>query len=263
MKTTYIAAGIVIGILAVAIAGITFSENEQAEGQMGMMNQGSMGSGMMSTATSNSWQQNQGSFSATAGSIVDNVSVTGVAVTGDDEVTVSLRYTGTDDPDGVVVIASTNPTMLMSRMHSGNSGMMGMSGMMGGMQGMGGMMGGNMMGSGAAYQAAANPMWYNNTDWQAWHEQMAQWHGQLDASQWQQMQELHNQLVAQGTMGPGIMMPGMSNSTAIPYSAFQSQTGSSAIDAGWTDGNYKIKLEGDGSAYDSGQFMVMVFPLTS
>lgn len=254
MKTTYIAAGIVIGILALAIAGITFSQNEEVEGQMGMMNQGSMGQGMMSNT--NSWQQNQGSFSVTAGSMADNVSVTGVAVTGDDEITVSLRYTGTGEPDGVVVIANTNPSMMMSRIHGSSSGMMSggmMSGMMGGMQGMGG----SMMGS-----QAANPMWYNNTDWQAWHEQMAQWHGQLDSSQWQEMQAWHNQMAAQGAMGPGMAMPGM-NSTSMPYSASQSQTGSSAIRDGWSDGNYRVVLQGDGSAYDSGQLMVMVFPLTS
>jgi hypothetical protein len=62
-------------------------------------------------------------------------------------------------------------------------------------------------------------MWYNNTDWQAWHEQMAQWHGQLDSSQWQQMQSWHNQMAAQGAMGPGMATP-WTNSTAMPYPAF-------------------------------------------
>lgn len=252
MKTIYVAAGMVIGILAAVIAAIAFSGNEQASGQMGMMNHGSMGPGMMST-TSNTWQTNQGSFSATAGSMVDNVSVAGVAVTDDDEVTVTLRYTGTGDPDGVVVVATTNPTMLMSRMHGGmNSGMMGMGGnMMGGYGGIGsGMMYGGSMGPGMMYgQSATNPMWYNNTAWQEWHNQMA----------------------AQGVIGPGMMYgyngtmgPGWWNSTATaPFYSWSSQTGSSAIRGGWNSGNYIIALEGDGSAYDSGQIMVMVFPLTS
>jgi hypothetical protein len=191
MKTTYIAAGVVIGILAVAVAGITFSDNDQVEAQMGMMGHGSMGSDMASGA------QAQHGFNASGGSVVDDVAVTGIAVTDGDELTVSLRYSGTGESPGVIVVATTNPMATMQRMH----GSMGMSGM----QGMGNMMDQGMMGN------TTMPM----------------------------------------------------NSTAMPDMALEQQLGGRALDSGWNNGNFRIALEGDGSAYDSGRLMVMVFPLTS
>ena len=71
-------------------------------------------------------------------------------------------------------------------------------------------------------------------------------------------------MMAQGAMGPGSpwwngtidVWPGQS----IPL---RSQTGSSVLDAGWTSGSVMVKLDGDGSAYDSKVINVMVFPLTS
>jgi hypothetical protein len=263
MNTKYLLIGIVAGILVATVTGITFASN-QAAAQMGAMQhgQGTMGPGMM--ATTGQWQTNQGPFSATGGSVVNNVRVTGVAVTGDSEVTVSLRYMGTGRAPSVVVIANTNPTAIMSAMHGGMGGMMqgGMGGMMsGGM--MGGMQGMGMMGSGSA--AGNVPAW-NSTQWQQWHEQMSLQLGQIDSSQWQQWQDWHTQMMGNPQlMGPAMMGSGMGPAlnlaTVAPQSA-PTMIGSDAIDAGWRNGTFKVSLEGDGSAFDSSQVMVMVFPLT-
>lgn len=66
--------------------------------------------------------------------------------------------------------------------------------------------------------------------------------------------------------GPGMMWNNGSNAitTSIPFAAFQSQTGSSVMNAGWTsDTTLKVRIDGDGSAYESNGIHVMVFPLTS
>jgi hypothetical protein len=97
-----------------------------------------------------------------------------------------------------------------------------------------------------------------------WNSQMAQWHGQLNSTQWAQMQAWHNQMMAQGNMGPGYTWGNGTSTWPGQYTAFQSQTGSSVLDAGWTSGAMvTVRLEGDGSAYDGSGVHVMVFPLTS
>jgi hypothetical protein len=191
-------------------------------------------------------------FNANGVSTVDNVQISGIAVTGDNEITVNVRYDGSETSPAVTVIAITNPMSMQ--------GSMGMSsGMMQG--GQGSMMsGGYSMMSGSSSMA---PAWQNNTEWQQWHEQMSQWHSQLDPAQWRQAQAMHNQMMAQGLMGPGMTMNG---TTTWPgqFGASQSQVGSSVADAGWTSSSaITIQLEGDGSAYDGNGVHVMVFPLTS
>lgn len=65
---------------------------------------------------------------------------------------------------------------------------------------------------------------------------------------------------------PGITSNNSWNATAtsIPFTAFQSQTGSSVMNAGWTsETTLKVRIDGDGSAYDINGIHVMVFPLTS
>lgn len=97
-------------------------------------------------------------FSANVMSMVSDVRITGVAITEDNDISVSLTYNGSGSAPSVTVIALTNPMQMM-----GGSSM----GSMGGM-----MMGSNMMGS-------STPMWnhpdvptWNATQWQHWHSQM-------------------------------------------------------------------------------------------
>jgi hypothetical protein len=119
------------GGLAVAIGlALLFSAiSTQSTAQM-MHNQGTMGQGMMATqSTSTPWQWNQRSmFNANGMSTADNVQITGVSVTGDDEVTVNLRYDGSETSPAVTVIAITNPMAMHGSMGM-SSGMMGMGGM--------------------------------------------------------------------------------------------------------------------------------------
>jgi hypothetical protein len=191
------------------------------------------------------WNQ-KSMFNANGMSNVDNVQVTGVSIAGDSEVTINLRYVGSETSPAVTLAVMTNHMSIMQ-----GAGMMGGMGMMHG--GRGGMMMQPMMG----YESAS-PAWQNNTQWQQWHAQMAQWHGQLNSTQWAGMQAWHNSMMAQGAMGPG--NPWW-NGTSAAWPE-QSQTGSRVLDAGWTDGSVTVRLEGSGSAYDSKDVQVVVFPLT-
>jgi hypothetical protein len=80
-----------------------------------------------------------------------------------------------------------------------------------------------------------------------------------------QTQAWHNQMMAQGLMGPGMTwMNGRSAAWSEQSAGYQSQTGSSVLDAGWiSEATVTVKLEGDSSAYDGSGVHVMVFPLTS
>jgi hypothetical protein len=231
--------------IAVGLAALLSAALTQSTAQM-MNHQGMMDQGMMNTQSSGApWQWDQRSmFSANGMSSVNDVQVTGLSITGDDEITVDLRYGGSGASPAVTVIAMTNYMSMMQ----GSSGMGGM--MQGGQSGM-------MMQPGMQGGWIASPAWQNNTQWQQWHAQMAQWHGQLNSTQWSQMQAWHNAMMAQGAMGPG--SPWWNEASAV---ALQPQTGSSVLDAGWTSGSVTVRLEG-GSAYDSKDVRVMVFPLTS
>jgi hypothetical protein len=76
------------------------------------------------------------------------------------------------------------------------------------------------------------------------------------------MQAMHNELMAQGLMGPG--MAWHDQTTGGPGQlASQWRTGSNVLDAGWpSDTALKVRIDGDGSAYESNGVHVMVFPLT-
>lgn len=185
--------------LALGIAAL-YSTVTAASAQM-MQHQGmdmsSMGSGM---GMSGGLHQSK-MFSGSGHSAVSNVQVTGIAVTGDNEVTVYLKYTGAEAAPSVVIVAHTNMMDMMSMMLGGMSGM-------GGMQGMGEMShGGSMMGG---------------------------------------MSSMH-----------------VTNSTSTMQQPSSLQVGSTAVSAGWKNGAFKVKLQGDGSAYDASDIMAMVFPLTS
>jgi hypothetical protein len=246
-----LAGGLVVAVgLALLFSAVSTQSTAQMMGHQGMTS-GTMGPGMMATqSTDTPWQWNQRStFNANGMSTADSVQITGVSVTGDDEVTVNLRYDGPGTSPAVTVIAISNPIAMQGSMGMG-SGMMGMEGM--------GMMHGSQSMMGGSWSAA--PVWQNNTQWQQWHDQMAQWnsqmaqwHGQLNSTQWEQMQAWHDQMMAQGM-----------TTVQGQLAASQSQTGSSVLDAGWTSGaTVTVRLEGTGSAYDGNGVHVMVFPLTS
>jgi hypothetical protein len=194
------------------------------------------------------WQWDQRSmFNANGMSAVNNVQITGVSISDSDEVKVSLRHDGMEASPAVTVIAITNPMTMMQS----SSGMAGM-GIMHDSQN--GMMMQPMVGS--SWNRA--PTLQNNTQWQHWHIQMAQRHGQLDSTQWAQLQGWHDQMMAQETAVP------MWNGTPSgQFAAFQSQTGSTVLDAGWaSDAIVTVRLEDTGSVYEGNGIQVMVFPLT-
>jgi hypothetical protein len=234
--------GIAAGVGAVLGFAALFSSLQGAASAQMMQHQGmgAMGPGMMPASSTS--QPYGGMFSSSASSVVGNVKVTGLSITGAGEVSVSLRYTGTGTSPGVVIVANTNPTAMMSVMHgsSASSGMMGM----GGMQGMGSGMMGAMPAASSSY-----PSW-SNAQWQQWHTQMAGHLAMTNSTQWQ---DWHSQMM---------MNPAWNSTSTMPYSPAV-QIGSTAVDAGWKSGTFKVKLQGDGSAYDSEHIMAMVFPLTS
>ncbi|MEW5841604.1 hypothetical protein [Nitrososphaera sp.] len=244
-------------ILAFAALFSALAQTNPASAQtmqhQGMANQGSMAQGI--AGQQQEQQPYSKMFSSTGSSAARGVQVTGVSVTGDSEVTVSLRYTGTGRSPGITIMANTNPMAMMGMMHGPTMSSSGM--MMGGSGGMGG--GGMMMGGSGGMTAAAGntsyPMW-NSTQWQQWHTQMARQLAQAGntTTQWQ---DWHNQMM---------MNPAMGNATSPMTMAqpqqLQLQVGSTAVDPGWRNGSFKVRLDGDGSAYDSGQIMVAVFPLT-
>jgi hypothetical protein len=113
-------------------------------------------------------------INASGTSTIDNVQITGISVTGSNEVTVNnLRYDGSETSPAVTMIVITNP-MAMQDSIGMSSGMMGMSGM-GMMQGSqdGMMMAQGLMGSGMT--------WMNGTS-AAWSEQSAAYLSQTSSS---------------------------------------------------------------------------------
>ena len=253
MDTKLIVIAIMIGAVAATITGtvISFGNADLSSAQMSgghMMDQGGMSQGMITSPSSDfPWLQSRGSmFNANGMSFAEGVQITGIAVSDRDMITVSLNHGESEESPAVTVVAMTGP---MAMMH-GASGMGGMGMMQGGQPGM---MMQPMMDS-SSYSSLG---WQNNTEWQRWHTQMAQWHGQLNSSQWSQLQGWHNKMMAQDAMGSTTIWP-----SQFPVS--QSQIGSSVLSAGWPlDSTVTIKLEGDGSVYDGTGIHVMVFPLTS
>jgi hypothetical protein len=228
-----------IGGLALGIAAL-FSTLTAASAQM-MQHQGmdmsAMGFGMPMVGGAH---QHAAMFSGSGHSAISNVQVTGIAATGNNEATVYLRYTGTGAAPSVVIVVHTNKDEMMSMMHGRVSGMGGM-----------GMMGqGNMMGGMSSMQWSGYPTW-TNAQWQQWHTQMAHQLAFSNSTQWQ---DWHNQMMTNPTW--------LNSTLAVPQ-APSVLIGSTAIGAGWNNGTFKVKLQGDGSAYDAADIMAMVFPLTS
>ena len=67
-------------------------------------------------------------FSGEGMSMTDGVKVTGVAISGNNEVSANLRYFGSGDTPAVTVVAMTQSMDMMSMMGSGDNGMMMSSG---------------------------------------------------------------------------------------------------------------------------------------
>jgi hypothetical protein len=161
-------------------------------------------------------------FKASGKSMVQDVIVTGLATTGDNEISVSLAYNGTGDAPSVTIIALTNHGQLMGMMMGGSGSMGGM--MMGpdmmGMNGMGMMSSGSMPG----WQHPDMQRW-NATQWQHWHSQMTH---QMNAQSWQ----------------------------------MQSQSGSAVLESGWQSeaNTVTIVLDGDTSVNGASDIFAVVFP---
>jgi hypothetical protein len=166
-------------------------------------------------------------FKAIGISMVQDVSVTGVATTDDDTISVSLAYNGTGSAPSVTVIAVTNHEHIMNMIGSSSSmgGMMMGSNMMG-MNSMGTMAGHGMTGNQntPGWQHPDMPSW-NSTQWQNWHSQMT---AQINSQPWQ----------------------------------MQSQSGSTVLEGGWQSGENAVTvvLSGDTSAYRAPDIHVTVFP---
>jgi phage baseplate assembly protein gpV len=84
---------------------------------------------MMMQSTDMPWQWNQRSmFNANGMSTINSVRITGISVTGSDEVTVNLWCDGSKTSPAVTEIAITNPIAMQGSIAM-SSGMMGMGGM--------------------------------------------------------------------------------------------------------------------------------------
>jgi hypothetical protein len=130
------------------------------------MTSSATGQGMTMQSTGTPWQWNQKSmFNANGMSTIDSVQITGISVTGSDEVTVNLWYDGSKTSPAVTVIAITNPVAMQGSIGM-SSGMMSIGGM--------GMMQGSQLGMMMTHGSksmiggswSSLPAWQNNTEWQ-------------------------------------------------------------------------------------------------
>lgn len=174
------------------------------------------------TAATAAYTKKMSMFNVKAFSMVNNVQVTGVSVTGDNKISASLRYTGEGRSPGVSVVAITEPTGMMLMMHGP---------MMSAMMGQGMMMGdgSNMTGLNGTGRSSSMP---SNLE--------------MNSTQGQ----------------PGSMMNlGNQTSMSPSQMSVPSQSGSNFLRAGWRSATaVDINLDGNASAYDASSIMVMVFP---
>lgn len=149
--------GVIGGLVAaLGLAGVFSALSTQSSAQM--IQHGTM-MGMQSTQGSS---MHHTMFSASGMSMVQDVKISGVAMTGDNEITVNLVYQGTGNAPGVTVVAMTNHEAMMSMMMGGS--MMGNTGMMAG---------NSMMGSSMPMMWSDPGMsTWNATQWRNWHSHM-------------------------------------------------------------------------------------------
>lgn len=114
----------IIGSIAVAVAVASIFSMGAATAQMtSMSNQQMMQHQQMQQGQHQ--EMKHGMFSASGMSMVQNVRITGVSITDDNEVVVNLMYSGNSTSPDVTVVAMTNHNGMMEMMSSG-----GMSGRM-------------------------------------------------------------------------------------------------------------------------------------
>jgi hypothetical protein len=126
--------GIVAGLAAALGLAGAFSILSTQQGATAQMMGGNQG--MMGMMDGNQGIMKHSMFSANGMSMVQDVRITGVSITGDNEISVNLTYSGNRSAPSVTVIAMTNHMQMMGMMMCGSS-----------MGGMGGMMGSGMTGS--------------------------------------------------------------------------------------------------------------------
>jgi hypothetical protein len=167
---------------------------------------------------------NYSMFNVMGMSMVEDVDITGVSITGNNQVSVNLVYTGngTSSPS-VTVVAMTNHMPMM---------MMMMNNMMIGGGSIGNMSRGIMTMSPGMMGMSSSMM--PPTDMMSSNDAMGMIGSTVSGTQ--------------SRMITMMMMP-------------QSQSGSTVINGGWQSGNtVNVPLVGNGSAYDAADLCVMVFP---
>ena len=224
--------GIIAGLIgAFGLAAVFAMISSQGSAQMMGNFNGQTGPGMMynrggaaSQTTAGYPWDDRAAFNANGISNVNHVQITGVSITGEHEVTVNLRYDANGTTPSITVIAASHPAAFRAMMYGSGYG-----------QSM-------MLGYGA-------PMMYGYQGYNI-----------------TQMQNLHNQMMG-GRYGYPMMNPQFYNQSSPYYghaNIAQPGTGSSVLNSGWqSNTSVKVRLDGQGSAYDNFGVHVMVFPLTS
>lgn len=117
--------GVIGGLVAaLGLAGLFSTLSTQSSAQM-MQHQGTM---TQQSPVSNTMYQNM--FSAHGMSMVQDVQISGVTITGDNEVSVALNYVGNGTTPSVTLVAMTNHGSMMAMIGGGSMGGMTGSGMM-------------------------------------------------------------------------------------------------------------------------------------
>ena len=197
--------GIIAGLAgALSLAAIFAATISQGTAQMMGNYNGQMGSGMMadqheiqsSSAYPLQWH-NHAVFSSNGISNVNHVQITGISVTGDHEVTVSLRYDSNGTTPSITVIAASNPAAFMGMMYgSGNEQ---------------GMMAGNGYGA-----AMMNGYAYNATQMQNLHNQMmGTYHGNPNPYFYNQTSTYNHFSMAQVGTGSSVLNSGWQSVASV------------------------------------------------
>lgn len=121
-RKTLIVLGALAGVAATILIASLLSSITASAQMMMPTNQNKTGNGMMHYGqTRQTDAQDMGMFSVMGMSMVKNVTVTGVSVTGDNEISVNVRYTGNEtSAPGIGVFVMTNHmNMMKERMMGG------------------------------------------------------------------------------------------------------------------------------------------------
>jgi hypothetical protein len=207
----------VIAVAALALVSLLLSQTTAA--QMMMMQEQ-----MTQNGSPQQHEPNHNMFNVMGMSMVRDVRVTGVSITGNNTISVTLTHTGNATSPSVTIVAMTNHMAMMNMMMgAGNDG------------DYGGYHGGGMTMEPGMMTAPNMTMTMNNSGFPGM---------------------MMNPDIM---MGSGIMMGNMDSETMVAMAG--SHTGSTVVNSGWRSGNStSITLEGDTSARDASDICVMVFP---